>query len=81
MAVGGVNSAREQDSSVGGGTGNNCLGVVPHGRRSSSQSTGRSGKRSKEIERHTEKDKARKQRGTNAEPLLMDGMWMGSLQI
>ena len=26
--VGGVNSAREQDSSVGGGTGNNCLGVV-----------------------------------------------------
>ena len=26
--VGGVNSAREQDSSVGGGTRNNCLGVV-----------------------------------------------------
>ena len=28
MTVGRVNSAREQDSSVGGGTGNNCLGVV-----------------------------------------------------
>ena len=26
--MGGVNSAREQDSSVGGGTGNNCLGGV-----------------------------------------------------
>ena len=28
VIVGGVNSAREQDSSVSGGTGNNCLGVV-----------------------------------------------------
>ena len=26
--MGGVYSAREQDSSVGGGTGNNCLAVV-----------------------------------------------------
>ena len=26
--MGGVYSAREQDSSVGGGTGNNCFGVV-----------------------------------------------------
>ena len=26
--MGGVNSVREQDSSSGGGTGNNCLGVV-----------------------------------------------------
>ena len=28
MVVGGVNSAREQDSSIGGGAGNVCLGVV-----------------------------------------------------
>ena len=28
IIVGGVNSAREQDSSVGEDTGNNCLGVV-----------------------------------------------------
>ena len=26
--MGGVNSAREQDSSIGGGTGNNCFGLV-----------------------------------------------------
>ena len=28
MFVGGVNSARGQDSSVGGGAGNDCLGIV-----------------------------------------------------
>ena len=32
--------------------------------------------KSKVKERHTEKDKAKKQGGTNAQPLTMDGMEM-----
>ena len=42
--MGGVNSAREQDSSIGGDAGYVCLGVCPHGGRGSGQSTGRSGR-------------------------------------
>ena len=61
--VGGVYSAREQDSSVGGGTGYNCLGVVHMEEECSGQGPCRNGKRKSKVkERHTEKDKARNRR-------------------
>ena len=47
----------------------------PHG-RSSGQSTGRREK-SKVKGRHTERVRTKKQRRTNAQPLIMDGMRMG----
>ena len=71
----GVYPARGQDSSVGGGTGNNCLGVV-HMEAVQVGVQVEVQEKSKMKERHTEKDKAMKQRRTNAQSLIMDGMEM-----
>ena len=74
--MGGVYPARGQDSSVGGGTGNSCLGVVHMEEGVQDRVQVEVEEKSKVKERHTEKDKARKQRGTNAQLVTMDGMEM-----
>ena len=68
-AVGGVNSAREQASSVGGGTGNNCLVHMEEGvqvYRWKWEET------SKVKERHGKRQSEEaSNEGTNAQPLTM----------
>ena len=78
IPVGGVNSAREQDCSVGGGTGKNCLGVVHMEEGVQVRVQVEGGKRTARWSRETHTERVRtKQRGTSAQPLIMDGMRMG----
>ena len=63
----GVNSAKGQDSSVGGGAVVKLPWRCPHGRRGSGQNTGRSGKRRARSRRDTRK---RTRRGTEREQTI-----------
>ena len=77
--MGGVNSASEQDSSVGGDAGYVCLGAVHMEEEVHDRvhvDVGREEK-SKVKERHKERNKARNREVTrNNQPLIMDGMRM-----
>ena len=75
-AVGGANSAREQDSSVGGDAGYVCLGAVHTEEEVQDRVQVEVGKR-KVKERHTERNKARNREATRKnQPLIMDGVRM-----
>ena len=77
--MGGVYSAREQDSSVVGGTRNNCLGVV-HMEEGVQVRVQVEVEREERGERETHgesQNEEQTQRGTNAQPLIMGGMRMG----
>ena len=68
-----MNSAREQDSSVGGGTGNDCLGVVhvEGGVQVTVQvEVGREG------EGETHREGQNEDTTRNKQPFIMDGMNM-----
>ena len=82
VSVWGVNSAKGQDSSVGGGAGNVCLGVCPHERRGSGHSTGRSGKRRSRYRRDTRKGTTRgtEREQTISQPLTMDDHGYGVMR-
>ena len=75
--VGGSVFCQGQDSSVGGGAGVICLGVV-HMEEGVQLRVQVEVRREEEgdKERHTEKVRTKKQRRTNAQPLTMDGMEM-----
>ena len=79
--MGGVYSAREQDSSVGGGAGVICLGVVDMEEGVQVRVQVEVEEKSKVKERHTERVRTKKQRGTHAQPLIMDGMNMGDARM
>ena len=74
--VGGVNSAREQDSSVGGGTGNNCLGVV-HMEEGAQVRVQVEVGREKQGEAETHREGQNEDTTRNKQPLIMDGVNMG----
>ena len=77
LGVGGVNSAREQDSSVGGGTGNNCLGVVHMDERVQVRVQVEVGREEQgEGETDGESQNEEQTQHTDAQPLIMDGMKM-----
>ena len=71
----GVNSAREQDSSIGGGAGNVCLGVA-YMEEEVQDRVQVEKEKSKMKDRHTERNKASNRETTNNQPLTMDGMRM-----
>ena len=78
--MGGVSPARAQDSSVGGGAGVICLDVV-HMEEGVQVRVQVEVGREEVGDRETHGEKrviTKKQRGTNAEPLTMDGMKMES---
>ena len=68
-------SAREQDSSVGGGTGNNCLGVV-HMEGFQVRVQIEVG-REEQGEGETHGESQNEETTRNNQPLTMDGMEMG----
>ena len=76
--MGGVNSAREQDSSVGGDAGYDCLGVVHMEEEVQDRVQVEVGREEQgEGETHGEsQNEEQTRRGTNAQPLTMDGMRM-----
>ena len=76
--MGGVKSAREQDSSIGGDAGYVCLGVVHMEEEVQDRVQVEVGREEQgEGERHTERNKARNREATrNNQPLTMDGMEM-----
>ena len=75
--MGGVYSAREQDSSVGGGTGKNCLGVVHIQEEVQDRVQVEMGREEQgEGETHGEGQSEEQTQQTNAQPLIMDGMRM-----
>ena len=74
--MGGVYSAREQDSSVGGGTGYNCLGVVHMEEEVQDRVEVEMGREEQgEGETHGEGQSEKQTQQTNAQ-LVMDGMRM-----
>ena len=76
VIVGGVNSAREQDS-IGGDAGNVCLGVV-HMEEEGQEREQVEVEREKqgEGETHGKEQSEEQTQETNAQPLIMDGMRM-----
>ena len=73
--MGGVNSAREQDSSIGGGAGNVCLGVVHMEEEVQDRAQVEGEEKSKVKERHTERNKARNREGTRKQPAAHHGWY------
>ena len=75
--VGGVNSARKQDSSVGGDASMFALALSTWKKRFRTEYRLRWEEKSKVKERHTERNKAKNREATtNNQPLIMDGMRM-----
>ena len=73
--MGGVNSAREQDSSIGGGAGNVCLGVIHMEEEVQDRVLVEVGREKQgEIETHGEEqsEEQRERERTDAQPLTMD---------
>ena len=78
LLVGGVYSAREQDSSVGGGAGVTCLGVVHMEEGVQDRVQVEVGREEQgEGETHGKGQSEEQTKQTNAQPLIMDGMNMG----
>ena len=76
--MGRVNSSREQVSSVGGDAGYDCLGVVHMEEGVQDRVQVEVGREEQGVRgTHGERVRTKKQRGTNAQPLTMDGMNMG----
>ena len=77
VIVGGVSSAREQDSSIGGDAGNVCLGVV-HMEEEVQDRVQVEVEREKQGggETHGKEQGEERTQETNAQPLIMDGMRM-----